>query len=340
MLPHRGATLGIVLNTTLPVFTEEINTVETHIREAVQDGCDLLCKVADYVNLGGGKKLRPRLLILVANALLKPENLSPEEQIRSNDLITRTAAAVELVHVASLIHDDVVDKAAERRQRPSVNAKFGDDVAILVADLLYAHAFDLALTALDPQITRMICHTTRRMCKSEVFQIEKQNQILSAEDYYYIIESKTAALFSICSELGGVLSGATKSQRNALGEFGRLIGVAYQITDDLLNYTASSDLMGKPCGNDLEQGKQTLPLVYAYEKASEEDRTILHTQIFTERNMDIVMPLIKKYGGLDYTREQALTHTTNAKKLIAEICPDSTTTLFENFCAYIAERTF
>lgn len=313
-------------------FQNEIARVDEHIRACVQAEGRLLQEVAEHCNLGGGKKLRPRFLILVAQAV----NGSTE----ADDAVLRAAAAIELVHVASLLHDDVVDKTTMRRGRPSVNARFGDNVAILMADLLFAHAFDLALSTLDPQVTRLIAQTTRQMCESEIFQIEKAGQTLSREDYYYIIRCKTAALFSLCAEVGGVLGGAVDETRRNLAEFGRLVGMTYQITDDVLDYTALGEQWGKPQGHDLSEGKLTLPIVYTCEQASPQDREALLGELRNGRQMDRVLPILRRYGGLEFSEEQARSFARQAEALIPVLALRQSADLFQTLCRFAADRAF
>jgi octaprenyl-diphosphate synthase len=313
-------------------FENEILRVEEHIRACVQAEGRLLQEVAEYCNLGGGKKLRPRFLILVARAV----SGSPQ----TDDAVLRAAAATELVHLASLLHDDVIDKTTMRRGRPSVNAQYGDNVAILMADLLFAHAFDLALSTLEPQITRLLAQTTRLMCESEIFQIERAGQNLSREDYYYIIRCKTAALFSLCAEVGGFLGGAPDKTRRALAEFGRLIGMTYQITDDVLDYTALGEQWGKPQGHDLSEGKLTLPVVYTCEQATPEDREALLSELRNGRQMDRVLPILQKYGGLEFSEGQARKFAREAQELIPTLALRQSDDLFQALCRFASDRTF
>ena len=324
-------------------FPSEIAQVEIHIREAVLPSSGLLREVADHIHLGLGKKLRPRLLILASRAT-SPQSpgLGPEESIvgGASAAVLRAAAAIELVHVASLIHDDVIDKAKTRRGRPSVNAAFGDDVAILMADLLYSHAFDLALSAVDPEVARLLSRTTRQMCESEIFQIQKREAVLTREDYYYIIGSKTAALFSASAELGGVLSGVAGQPREALSRFGRLLGMAYQVTDDVLDYVATDEAWGKPRGNDLAQGKQTLPLVYTCEKATPSEREFLFTELHNGHRLNVVLPLIEKYGGLDYSCTKARDLAHEAQALIPDFETNSAADSFRELCDFVVQRAF
>ena len=250
------------------------------------------------------------------------------------------AASVELIHLASLLHDDVIDKTMVRRGRPSVNARYGDDVAILMADLLFSHAFDLALSALEPEVVRLICQATRAMCESEMFQIEKREAVLTPENYYYIIRSKTASLFSTCAQLGGVLAGVTKDRCENLARFGELIGMAYQITDDVLDYTATPERLGKPHGNDLAQGKQTLPFVYTCQEASPEDREFLLSQLHNGRQMAKVLPLIEKVGGLDYAHRKARDFASQAEALVPAFESNASEPIFRKLCQYVVDRTY
>lgn len=314
-------------------FPEEIARVEEIIAACVQTQNGLLRETADYVGLGGGKKLRPRLVILAARAVgrgtLDDEHLLP------------VAAAVEVLHTASLLHDDVVDRAGERRGRPSVNSRYGNELAVLLADYFFTYAFDLALSVLDPRLTRLLCSATREMCEGEIFQIEKRNAILTQDDYYRIIQCKTSSLFALCTELGALVVDAPDDIRRALARFGRLSGMAYQITDDVLDYTATDGKWGKPRGHDLAEGKQTLPLVRTCECASEADRRALLSHLSNGRRMEDVLPVIEKYGGLDYAREKAREFAREAQVSVAAIAPDPRfEQLFHEFSQFTVERPY
>jgi len=309
-------------------FPVEIEAVEKRILEAADSSCGLLREVAAYVNLVGGKMLRPRLLILVAHSMGSVD-----------ERVLRVAAAVELVHMATLLHDDVIDRSTLRRGRPSVNAKYGDDVAILMADLLFSKAFDLALDGMEPEVMRLLCKVTRIMCEGEMFQIERRDTIFTEADYFRVIKAKTASLFSAAAALGGILSKLPASRQAALEQFGLNVGMAFQIVDDVFDYTGDADQLGKSVGNDLERGKQTLPLVRTFELASEADRRALLHQLRNGRQMSVVLPVIRKYGGLEYAAERARDFVEEADRLIPSLNLNSYSEVFHHLCRFVVERT-
>jgi octaprenyl-diphosphate synthase len=329
-------------------FPDDIERVDEYIHAAVQsdDGRTefggrtelglgepgshgLLNEVLDYVHRGRGKKLRARTILLVSQGMGVLD-----------DRALRAAACVEMIHCASLLHDDVIDEAPLRRGRPSVNAKYGDDVAILVADLLFSQAYDLALSTVEPEILRLVCRASRLMCESEMFQIEKRQDILTEEEYLRIIEAKTASLFAVCVEVGGVLSKVSPERRSRLARFGSNIGMAYQITDDALDYSAESSRWGKQIGNDLERGKLTLPLVYALEQACPADRRVLIDQLRNGRDINRVLPVIEKYRGLEYTYRRARQFAREAHELTPLLGLSSSVDRFHDLCHFVVDRTF
>ncbi len=258
---------------------------------------NLMGQVANFVFSGKGKMLRPAIVCLSAKSL----GYHDMEEAHH----CRLGAAVELFHVATLLHDDVIDKAPLRRGKPTVNNKWGDDVAILFADYLYASCFDLALEVLNPEVVRILTQTTRKMTEGEMFQIEKRDQWLNVEEYETIINAKTAWLFAACSSLGAVLAEAPPDIVKRYFEFGLHFGKAFQITDDALDYEAQGDKWGKRVGSDLKEGKQTLPLLYTLDQASSSDRELLISTLNNGRDFETVHGFIKKYNGIEYSLEQA-----------------------------------
>lgn len=316
------------MDKTFPDFPEEMTIVRQIMLESINSGCDLLREVAGFMELGRGKLLRPRLLVLIGRSMG-----------RNDDRLLQMAASVELIHTATLLHDDVIDKSNMRRGKASVNARYGDDVAILMADLLFSKAFDLGLSAVDPEAMRLICRVTREMCEGEMFQIEKRDAILTEEDYFQIIHAKTASLFSATAMLGGILANTAPENRVRLGQFGFNVGIAFQIVDDVLDYTVSEAQMGKSTGNDLERGKQTLPLIRTFELASERDRQELLHQLRNGRQMEKVLPVIQKYGGLEYSTHRAWGFIEEADGLVGSLGLDTNADLFRALCRFVVERT-
>ncbi len=320
---------GPDLETDFLEFPEEIERLDRCIQQSLTTDCSLIQDVAQHVFEGEGKKIRARLLFLVSRVLGTLD-----------DSTIAAAACVEMIHLASLLHDDVVDKASLRRGRPSVNALFGDDVAILVADLLFTNAFDLALSTLEPEILRTVCRATRSMCESEVRSLQDKGRILTEEEYLRAVSGKTASLFVACAEMGAILSRTDPLRRGSLAEFGKHLGMAYQIVDDYLDYSADSDLWGKPLGNDLRQGKQTLPLVHAFAQATSDDRRTLVHELNNGCNEEILLAVIHKYDGVGYASEKARQYAGKACKTLQTLELGPRAVDFDALCRYVVERAY
>ncbi len=274
----------------------ELAGVERLLGEIIDSDSRLVREVGDYLNLTGGKKLRPMLTLLVARAFGAPERNPPPIEI---------AAALEAVHVATLLHDDVIDEGQLRRGQRSVNASWSNDVAILMADYLFSAAFELATRHLESEPLRMICQATRRMCEGELFQIERRDQWLTPNDYLYIITCKTACLFSACTALGGSHARLDSDALARLTAFGIDFGLAFQITDDALDYTAHDSELGKPAGLDLASGKQTLPLILAMGDATAEDRARIQAILGNGRDRTEIHAILQRYDAIDRSIQTA-----------------------------------
>jgi octaprenyl-diphosphate synthase len=275
-------------------LADDLHQVEGILRSMLESESSLIREIGDYICLASGKKLRPMLTLLVSRAF-GSSMTSPVE----------VAAAVEAVHVATLLHDDVIDKARLRRGKPSVNARWGDDVAILMADFLYAGSFELALHHLDPEPLKLICEVTRRMCEGEMFQIEHRGKWMTPDDYLYVISCKTAHLFSASAAMGGLTGGLAIEDIARISSFGLDFGLAFQVTDDTLDFTADHNQWGKSVGIDLMSGRQSLPIILTLRDASEEDRKILADILSEGLNFNLLNDLIQKYHAIENSLEVA-----------------------------------
>jgi len=269
----------------------------------------LMQEVADYVGARRGKMLRPALVCLSARA----HGLDAG----ATDHHIALGAAIELFHVATLLHDDVIDKATTRRGRPTVNAKWGDDTAILFADYLYATSFDFALSTLNADTLRVLTDTTRVMTEGEFLQIERRGDWLTVEDYSTIIRRKTAYLFAAAASLGAVIAGADRETVRRMTDFGVEFGLAFQITDDTLDYEAQNAQWGKRVGADLAEGKQTLPLLHTLAVANAEDRAALVHELSNARSFDVVHRYVAKYDAISKSLDVATEHGRRATELLA-----------------------
>ena len=255
------------------------------------------------------------------------------------DRAPKVAAALELVHTATLLHDDVIDKAPLRRGRPTVNAKWGDDVAILIADYLYSNAFGLAMQSLPPQVLSLVCQVTARMCEGELFQIEKRDTRLTREDYLRIVRGKTAFLFSACAGLGAVLAGAGDDRTEAMTRFGLGFGVAFQISDDSLDMVAPDEDLGKLHGTDIRNGKQTLPLILAYGAAPPADRAALWSA-WEAADADRVFALVATHRGVDRALGEARDIVAEAKAKLAGLPEGPDARYLARLADYVVNRNY
>ena len=277
---------------------------------------DAITDISRYLHGNGGKRLRPSLLLL-SSRLAGP----------GGEGAIRLAAVVEMVHTATLVHDDVIDEAETRRGRPSTNVQWGNHTSVLAGDWLYMQAFQIALRERNFQVLDILINLTQMMVEGELLQLERIGRIdISEADYMELVDRKTAGLFSACTRLGALIGGAGAAAEEKLGEYGWNLGMAFQLVDDVLDFTAREQVLGKPTGSDLREGKTTLPLIYALEHASVEERRpvelILQDGSYDRVPFLQVLDLIEKYRGFERARERALAFTEKARRIISEF-PDS-----------------
>src|SRR6266571_4448044 len=259
---------------------------------------------------GGGKRLRPALLLLSARYAGR----------RDRGAI-RLAAVVELLHSATLIHDDVIDSADTRRGRPSANSKWGNHRSVLTGDWLYMQSFQMALEERNFRILDILIDLTRKMVEGELIQLAKIGRIdVTEEDALRLATYKTACLFSGCARLGAVLGGLEGKEEQALADYGRFAGLAFQLVDDLLDFTASAEQLGKPVLSDLKEGKVTLPLIYAMDNGHRDARELV-ARVLAEKEFNSVRPetivsLVRDSGALERVRLLALDYADRAKTSI------------------------
>ena len=295
---------------------EDLAAVEAEIRRELNSPVPLIQEMGSYIAGAGGKRLRPILLLLAARLA---EYRGPRA--------VRLACVVELLHTATLIHDDVVDQAPLRRGRPSANARWGDDASVLVGDHLYSKSFDLLVRDNDRAIMETLARATVSMTEAEVFQLDrKRSGITSEADYVRIITQKTASFISACCRIGGLLGGIPEGQLDALTRYGLDIGIAFQISDDALDFVADQDRLGKAIGADLREGKRTLPLIAMLERAkpvdAERAREILRHGALDPAEIEEIRRLVLEHEGVVYARDRAHAYA-NAAKRDLHAFPDS-----------------
>lgn len=272
--------------------------------------------INQYLQTGGGKRLRP-ILVLLSGRLFG----------ETTPGLIRMAAVVEMIHTATLVHDDVIDLAKTRRGRPSINVVWGNHTSVLAGDWLYMQAFQVALQERQFPILDVLINLTQMMVEGELLQLDRIGKIAVTEaDYMELIDRKTASLFSACARLGAISSGAGDAVEARLGEYAWNLGIAFQLVDDILDFTSREKILGKPVGNDLREGKITLPLIYALETADVEERKLVET-VLADGNYDQVpfgkiLHILTRHHGIERAQERAQTFTDKARAIIAEF-PES-----------------
>jgi octaprenyl-diphosphate synthase len=298
------------------LIQEELAEVEKHISAESVASVDAVTAIGQYLQSSGGKRLRPALLLICAK-LAGGAGRSA----------VRLGAVVEMIHAATLVHDDVIDAAQTRRGRPSTNVKWGNHTCVLGGDWLYMQAFQIALRERNFQILDLLISLTQMMVEGELLQLERIGQIAITEaDCMELVDRKTACLFSVCARLGAISAGAETTVQEKLGEYAWNLGMAFQLVDDVLDFTAREKTLGKPVGGDLREGKVTLPLVYALECAIPAEREMVET-VLKDRSYDRapfsrILNLVEKYHGIEKVKERAQSFTDKARFIISEF-PDS-----------------
>ncbi|MBI4638872.1 MAG: polyprenyl synthetase family protein [Candidatus Rokubacteria bacterium] len=286
---------------------EDLESVEVEIRRELDSPVALIQEMGGYIASAGGKRLRPMLLLLAAR-------LAGCRGARC----VRLACVVELLHTATLIHDDVVDQAPLRRGRPSVNAQWGDDASVLVGDHLYSKSFAMLVRDNDRAVMETLARATVSMTEAEVFQLERKRSGVTAEaDYVRIITQKTASFISACCRIGALLGGLGAERVEALTRYGLDVGVAFQISDDSLDFVADQDRLGKAIGADLREGKRTLPLIAMLERADARDaervRGLLKRRALHPEELEEIRRYVLEHDGVEYARARAHEYAQAAK---------------------------
>jgi octaprenyl-diphosphate synthase len=266
---------------------------------------------------GGGKRIRPMLLLLAARAL----GCTSLSRIR-------LGSVVEMLHTATLVHDDIIDEASTRRGRPSSNTTWGNSKCVLAGDWLYMQAFQVALEERNFRILDHLISLTQEMVEGELLQMEKLGHLINEEEYFDLIYRKTACLFKVSMQLGALLAKggdteAISAEEQALGEYGRNLGLAFQIVDDMLDLTASEEVLGKPVASDLREGKATLAVIHALERGTGADREAIR-KVLADRSFENVshpeiLEILNRHGSIDYAMDTACAYAEAARQSIAEL---------------------
>lgn len=289
---------------------DDLALVEQELARESDTAFAPVSEISGYLLGGGGKRLRPALMLLAAGYA----------GYRGRSAI-RLAAVVEMIHTATLVHDDVIDAADTRRGRPSANAKWGNHRSVLAGDWLYMQAFQMALGERNFRILDILIDLTQKMVEGELLQLSRIGQSnVTEKDALELANFKTACLFSGCARLGAVLGGLKEDEEQRLAEYGHCSGMAFQLVDDLLDFTASTEQLGKPVLSDLKEGKVTLPLIYAMENGNREAREmvekVLAEKEFASVRSERISALVRESGALDRARKLAHDYARRAKECL------------------------
>jgi len=285
-----------------------LNGVEEELRSGVQSKAELINKVAHYILNSGGKRIRPLLLIISAHLC----NHVDEERV------LLAGSILEFIHTASLLHDDVIDNAEIRRGISPARVLWGNQASILVGDYLYTLALSLTLNINDMDVYNLLANTCLRMAEGEMLQLTHNNDLeLSEATYFKIIEYKTSSLISASCQFGAILAKASEKEKKALAQYGRNLGIAFQVADDTLDYIADDHRLGKSLGEDLKEGKITLPLLHFISHCNPEEKvwleTIISGKTYVQEDLQKAIGLMNNYGSIEYATKRAQDFANSAK---------------------------
>jgi octaprenyl-diphosphate synthase len=320
-----SALIGVLVNLSAPatidgkevfdLLRDDLVALEDEFGRDTISNVGAITEIGEYLRAGGGKRIRPALLLLSAK-LLGYESRGA----------VRLGAVVEIIHTATLVHDDIIDEAKTRRGRPAANTQWGNSKCVLAGDWLYMQAFKIAVQERNFRILDTLIELTQQMVEGELLQMEKLGQLISLDEHFDLIFRKTACLFSVCMRLGAILAAATPEQEAALGKYGHDLGMAFQIVDDVLDLTASEEVLGKPVASDLREGKMTMAVIHAAERCTPEERkkieTILEHRAFNGVSHAEILEILERYGSIEAAHKRAAQYAESACRSICTF-PDS-----------------
>jgi octaprenyl-diphosphate synthase len=297
------------------LLRDDLAAIEREFSQQSASDVGVITEIAEYLIAGGGKRIRPLLLLLSSKALGATGNSR-----------IKLGAVVEMLHTATLVHDDIIDEADTRRGRPSSNTTWGNAKCVLAGDWLYMQAFHTALEERNFRVLDLLISLTQEMVEGELLQMEKLGHLINEEEYFDLIYRKTAYLFKVSMQLGAAITRADEHVDAALGEYGRNLGLAFQIIDDVLDLTATEDVLGKPVASDLREGKATLAVIHALERGTGADREAIR-KVLADRSFDHVshpqiLEILYRHGSIDYATDTACAYAEAARLSIADL-PDT-----------------
>jgi len=318
------------------VVKDDFSAVNELIIKQLHSDVDLVENIGHYLVEAGGKRLRPLMVLLTANALGYQRQSGGTQHL---DL----AAIIEFIHTATLLHDDVVDMSNLRRGRPTANAQWGNAPSVLVGDFLYSRAFQMMVNIGNMDVMKILSDTTNVIAEGEVQQlVNAKNPAITEANYFEVIDKKTAILFAAACEVAAVLSGATAAQRQALRIYGNKVGVAFQLVDDALDYTSDAATLGKNVGDDLAEGKPTLPLIRAMQKGTSDQAVLIADAI---RNGDVaqlnaILDIVQATGAMTYTLDAARAQVREAIEQLQHLPDNIYTQAMRQVAEFSLARTY
>jgi len=314
------------------LLREDLAAIEREFGRDTVSTVRAITEIGEYLRAGGGKRIRPVLLLLSAK-------LFPHDEKSA----VRLGAVVEIIHTATLVHDDIIDEAKTRRGRPAANTQWGNSKCVLAGDWLYMQAFKIAVQERNFRVLDVLIDLTQQMVEGELLQMEKLGKIISLEEHFDLIFRKTACLFSVSTRLGAIIGDASNEQEGRLGEYGRNLGLAFQIVDDVLDLTASEEVLGKPVASDLREGKVTMAVIHALQHCTPAERklveAVLEERAFVSVKHEQILEMLNRYGSIPYAYDAAATHAEAARKAIASFADSEIKRALLSIPDFIVERS-
>jgi len=316
----------------LALVKDELDEIEVELEKNLNPHLDLVSQTANHILFSGGKRLRPLLTILAARLCGYKGNYD------------RTLSIVfEYLHAATLLHDDLVDGAALRRGKPVAHSIWGAPTAVLVGDFLLARSLSIAAETGIPEIIKVIAEITENMSQGEIQQLFRKGALdISEKEYMEVIQQKTAVLFQGACRVSAMIAGSSNREESALSGYGFNLGIAFQMADDLLDYTSNTSVIGKEVGADLKEGKLTLPVIYSLKAASPKDRVLMENiikdQDVSVQDFKILISMLEKYEGLAYTKNLAIGYVNKAKEALSIFKPSTTREVLLMIADYAVAR--
>ncbi|MGB4116990.1 MAG: polyprenyl synthetase family protein [Polaromonas sp.] len=314
----------------LALIADDMRGMDAVIAQRLTSDVPLVSQVSQYIIAAGGKRLRPALLLLMCGAL----GYSGKQRLNM-------AAVVEFIHTATLLHDDVVDESTLRRGRATANEAFGNPASVLVGDFLYSRAFQMMVDAGDMRIMQTLAEATNVIAEGEVLQLMNMHDAsLSEEGYLLVIRSKTAKLFEASARLAALLAKSSPAVEQNCADYGQALGTAFQVIDDVLDYDGDAHEMGKNLGDDLREGKATLPLIIAMQRATPAERTLIEQAIVTGGidNMGKIIEIVQKTGALTATRDAAAAEAQRALDALQNLPQNAYADALRQLASQLLER--